>query len=196
MKKGILLLLLASSVSVNAQKLKDLLYSGKLKNDSGTVVRKSDDLSTKIDTVKKKPAEPEKIKLTAAVKDSSAQQPTAQPGSVTFTPAEAKDNNTVTKDNTKIWKTYMDSMLITFKDEVLTSKKIKNGTYYVLVDYEIGPDGHVTINNIYPSPENSYLQQQVKERLMLTAPQLNPVLNSTGQPRKVVRKYNFTLTKM
>jgi hypothetical protein len=195
MKRGILLLLVVSSVTANAQKLKDLLYSGKLKNDSGTVVRKTDDLSTKIDTAKKKPAEPEKIKLTAVVKDSSARQLTAQPDSAAVVSTGVKDNNTVTKDNNKIWKVYMDSMQITFKDEVLTSKKIKSGTYYVLVDYEIGPDGHVTINNVYPSPENSYLQQQVKERLMLTAPQLNPVLNSTGQPRKVVRKYNFTLTK-
>ena len=86
-------------------------------------------------------------------------------------------------------------MAITFKDEVLTSKKIKDGTYSILVDYEIGPDGQVTIKEVYPSPDNSTLAKEIKERLILTAPNLNPVMGSTGKPRKVVKKYNFTLTK-
>ncbi len=66
----------------------------------------------------------------------------------------------------------------------------------MLVDYEIGVDGQVSINNVFPSPENSFLQQKVKERLTLTAPLMNPVLASNGKPRKVIKKYNFTLSKM
>ena len=89
----------------------------------------------------------------------------------------------------------MDSVISTLKTEVLTSKKIKRGIYYVWVDYEIGIDGQVTINNVYPSPENSFLAQQVKERLTLTAPPMNPVLASNGKPRKVIKKYNFTLSR-
>jgi len=55
MKAVILLVILFVSVSANSQtKLKDLLYGGKLKMDSGTVIRKDDDLSTKIDTSTKK----------------------------------------------------------------------------------------------------------------------------------------------
>src|SRR5579885_1837604 len=44
-------------ISANAQekpKLKDLLYSGKLKKDSSGVIRSTDDLSSKIDTTTKK----------------------------------------------------------------------------------------------------------------------------------------------
>ena len=77
----------------------------------------------------------------------------------------------------------------------MPDKKIKNGTYFVLVDYEIGIDGQVAINNVTPSPDNSFLRDQIKERLNLTAPRMNPVL-SNGKPRKVVRKFNFTLNKM
>ncbi|MFI5133783.1 MAG: hypothetical protein ACHQEB_05575, partial [Chitinophagales bacterium] len=79
---------------------------------------------------------------------------------------------------------------------VLPSRKIKKGDYYIMVDYEIGPDGQVTINNVYPSPENSFLAQQVKDRLTLTAPHMNPALSSNGKPHKVVKRYNFTLSKM
>jgi hypothetical protein len=83
------------------------------------------------------------------------------------------------------------------KAEVLPNKKIKNGAYYVMLEYEIGPDGQVTINSVATSPENSFLQQQVKDRLTLTAPQMNPpAASTTGKPRNAVKKYNFTVTKM
>ena len=203
MKKGFLFLLLSYTVTANAQSLKDLLYSGKLKSDTGTLVKKTDDLSTKIDTIKKKPVEPEKAKLVPVTKDPSSKDvavqtdslATAEVTEVKDIAVEVKDNNAITKDNNKLWKEYMDSMAITFKDEVLSSKKIKDGTYTILVDYEIGPDGQVTIKEVYPSPDNSTLAKEIKQRLILTAPNLNPVMGTNGKPRKAVKKYNFTLTK-
>ena len=70
MKAVILLAILFASVSANSQtKLKDLLYGGKLKMDSGSVIRKDDDLSTRIDTSTKKPVEQPKVAVVdAAVK--------------------------------------------------------------------------------------------------------------------------------
>src|SRR5438309_2579036 len=63
MKKGIVFFLfLAVTFGARAQSLKDLLYSGKLKMDSNSVVRKTDDLSTKIDT-SHKVAQVEQTKL-------------------------------------------------------------------------------------------------------------------------------------
>ena len=52
MKKGFLFLIIISVITstAEAQSLKDLLYSGKLKKDSNTVIRKGDDLSSRIDT--------------------------------------------------------------------------------------------------------------------------------------------------
>ena len=188
MKNGILLAILISSFTVNAQSLKDALYSGKLKTDTGTVIRKGDDLSSKIDTSRKKPVDQEKRKLSAISGDSSIAgliSPTDSLAAVTAGP----------KDNNKIWKEYIDSLTSTLKAEVFPSKKIKEGTYYVLVEYEIGPDGQITINNISSTPESSFLQQQIKERLTLTAPQMNPLMSNNGKPRKIVKKYTLILSK-
>ena len=200
--------MLASSVAANAQSLKDALYGGKLKNDSGTVVRKGDDLSTKIDTTtKKKTVDPEKTKITTtASKDSSAgivmdkNEAVASPAAATTGNNTAPVNTTTTvaapRDNNKIWKEYIDSLSSTLKTEALPNKKIKSGTYYLLIEYDIETDGQVSINNVSCSPENSFLQQTVKERLTLTAPQLSPVLSGYGKPRKASKKYNLTLSKM
>jgi hypothetical protein len=207
MKKAFFLLILVSSVTANAQSLKDLLYSGKLKTDSGTTIRKGDDLTSKIDTSKKKPVEPEKAKITTAAhatSDSSRKGLTTQtdsaanPGVVVPNDNNAvpKDSTNAPKDNNKIWKEYIDSLTSTLKTEALPSKKIKSGTYYLFVEYEIGVDGQTSINTVSCSPENSFLQQQVKERLTLTSPKMNPVLSGFGKPRKAVKKYTFTLSKM
>jgi hypothetical protein len=102
----------------------------------------------------------------------------------------------VAKDNNKLWKEFMDASIVTLKEEVMTSKKLKKGDYYIMVDYAIETDGQVTINNVYPSPENKFLEEQVKERLSIVAPKLNPVLASNGKPRKVNKRHNFTLTKL
>ena len=195
MKKGILFLLIVTSVTANAQSLKDALYGGKLKSDTGSVIRKTDDLSKKIDTSIKKPTDVVKTKMTTAVKDSSIKGITVQKDSDTDSVAEGKDTKVELKYNNVILKEYMDSIISTFRAEVLPDKKIKNGTYFVLVDYEIGIDGQVSVNKVTPSPENSFLRDQIKERFDLTAPKMNPVL-SNGKPRKVVRKFNFTLNKM
>ena len=195
MKKSILIVILVSSVIANAQSLKDLLYSGKLKTDTGTVIRKGDDLTSKIDTSKKKPVDTVKTKMTIVARDSSMPGLITQTDSAAIPGASPKDNTVAPKDNNKIWKEYIDSLTSTLKTEVLPSKKIKNGSYYLLIEYEIGPDGQITTNNVSCSPENSFLQQTVKERLTLTAPQMNPLL-SNGKPRKVTKKYTLTLSKM
>jgi len=206
MKKGILFLLLAGLFTTNAdgQSLKDLLYSGKLKKDSNTVIRKGDDLSSKIDTSTKKPVEQETVKATAGSVDSakksvsktdSANVGTDTEDASVTTESNIKDNHTPAKNNNTVFKEYMDSLSSTLKTDVLPSKKIKSDTYYLYVDYEIGTDGQVNVTNVVSSPENSFLQDQVKQRLVLDAPKLDPVLDSTNKPRKVKRKYNFNITK-
>jgi hypothetical protein len=192
-------------VSANGQKLIDALYSGKLKMDTGTVIRKGDDLSSKIDTSTKKPVEQEKAKLTPLVRDSSmvvsGTSGDSMAVAINLIPADAaitaaKDSNAVaTKDNNVVWKQYIDEFTGTLRTEVLPSKKIKSGTYSVLIEYEIGLDGQVTVNSVSSSPESSFLDQQVKERLTLTSPQLSPLLNSYGKPRKAAKKQILTLSK-
>ena len=223
MKKGILFLLLASSVFAKGQSLKDALFGGKLKNQPGTVIRKGDDLSTKIDTARKiSTDDAEKTKTVALTSDSSTKQPLVQAETPAIAPLDKKDNNpvsanlpesnaasgvtnsskesipatpAVTKNNNVLWKEYIDSITANLKSDVLSSKKIKRGTYYATVSYVIGIDGQVTVNDVSVSPENAFLQQQLKDRLALDVPRLNPVLSDSGTPRKVTKRYNFTVTK-
>ncbi len=215
MKKGILFLLLIGSIFAEAQTLKEALYGGKLKNAPGSVIRKGDDLTTKMDTVRKISTNDSGTKkATIVTADSLTKRGIIPIDSAFFSDVENKDNisgttntaapntvnasreNTVAlKDNNVAWKQYIDSVTSILKIEVLPTKKIKNGTYYVTVSYAIGTDGQVAINNVLLTPENSFLQQQIKDRLALDAPRLNPVLTSSGAPRKTSKNYNFTLSK-
>lgn len=215
-KTGLLTFLLAGAFAAGAQQkqsLKDLLYSGKLKSDSGSVVRNTDDLSTKIDTATRKPAaEPAVAKQTTATKETtvavvpqtdSVFTGTATTAEQTATTADATETAAATttegaapaKSNTKVWKEYTESLLTALKSEVLSNKKIKKETYYVIVEYELGTDGAVTVGNVTSSPENALLQSEIKTRLDNTPPQLSPVLDSTGKARKLKRKHSFTVVK-
>jgi hypothetical protein len=241
MKKGILLLLLISSLFADAQSLKDALYGGKLKNQPGTVVRKGDDLakleaekreaeqkvidSLRADSVTKalavlaadsaRLADSGTVVTTAVPTDSAmsaglaGNKPVASnsvsQNSATAAPSETaeKPNEGAApaekavdpKDNNALLKAYMEGIITTLKSEVLSSKKVKDGSYYVLVSYAIETDGQLNITDVFVSPENDFMQKQIKERLALETPKLNPVLSSSGKARKVNKKYNFTLVK-
>jgi hypothetical protein len=215
MKKGILFLLLISSAFAHAQSLKEALYSGKLKNQPGTVIRKGEDLSSKMDTASKAPTDSALVKTPVFTVDSSAKGITTPAGSTLATGTDKndsiagltdtaaagetvnapKENTAAPKDNNAVWKDYMNTLTATLKTEVLPSKKVKRETYYIMVSYAIGTDGEVAINDVLVTPENAFLQQQIKERLTLGTPRLTPVVSSSGTPRKTNKRYNFTLTK-
>jgi hypothetical protein len=214
MKKAMLLLLLISSVFANAQTLKEALYGGKLKNKAGTVIRKGDDLAAQMDTASNTATNDTGTTRSVAVTaDTSEKTVAIQADSVVVVTTEIKDttagsSDTLTagttstpdavsapKSNNALLKTYMDSIATALKTEALASKKVKRGSYYVLVSYTIEIDGQVSFSDVFISPENAYLQQQIKDRLAVDALHLSPVLNSTGAPRKVTKKYNFTLSK-
>ena len=253
MKKGIVFfVLLAVASAGRAQTLKDLLYSGKLKMDSNTVIRKTDDLSTKIDTTRKLAPvadqtktvvdQPKPIADTKSVTDASKQpqvntqkvNPSTAPAVVaptvvakdkvktdapvsnvttTDSSSVASDKTVVVADtvavventpakpaaaprtNTKIWRDYTDSLTKDLKAGVLSSKKIKKGTYFIMVDYELGTDGIVSITNVTSEPGNDMLQAQVKEALESKPLQLAPYIDSSNAPKKVKRRYSFNITK-
>lgn len=92
MKKSILFLLLAVSGMAQAQSLKDLLYSGKLKSMPGVVIRKGDDLSKFIDTSAKAPAPAVAVAPTAPGVPATAASP-ATASANTARPAAAANNN-------------------------------------------------------------------------------------------------------
>jgi len=229
MKKSLLLLVTLGSIaaaSAQTPSLRDALYGGKLKLDTNSVVRKGDDLSTKIDTSTRKP---ELVKANPAA-DSAFKpmtldgagrlvinSPALSGSTVSTTPASSSDGSGIatatpaadgsaadpataapvdaTKDNNRVWKTFIDSLTSGLRSEVMTSKKIKSGTYSVLVEYEIGLEGEITVNSITSAPENSFLTQQVRDRIDMSAPKLTPLLSQYGKPRKAVKRQTLVLTK-
>lgn len=208
MKKGLLLLLLmAGAFTIQAQSLKDLLYGGKLKSDSNSVVRKTDDLKAKMDTGQKKRVVVDTVKAIAAAPADSVKRVSSQADTLATALNTVADSALATapvavaapaapvKTNTKIWKEYTDSLVVTMKPEIDNAKKIKKDTYHVLVSYEIDTAGVVNITNVGITPENAMLQTQLKQYMEVTPPKLNPVLDSAQQPRKVKRSGSFTITK-
>lgn len=209
MKIAVLFLLIFTSAIANGQSLKDALFSGKLKTDTGTVVRKTDDLSTKIDSNRK--VQPAVVQTAAVKKDSAGNvvkaqaQPavkTSEASTVVATDdasATTTETNTeataAPQDNTDVWSTFMDAFQKTLKEEVLPLKKIKSDKYYVSLFYAIEKDGTVSVTDVLVSPESKELQDQIRRRLTLDTPQLEPVTSSTGAARRVTKKYNFTITK-
>lgn len=197
MKTTILFMLLLLVGSVNAQSLKEALYGGKLRADTGTVIKKGDSLKMKEEVPKpvnpvtvadslRRPSNLDSTQTQVAHVDSTAVLPTVPPPPPPPNP---------TRDNNKAWKAFVDEYTGILNAEVLTNKKLKRGTYTVLIDYTIGLDGAVTTTNIFCTPENSWLVEQVKEKMMANAPQLTPVLQSNGKPRKVNKKQMLTFVK-
>ena len=213
MKTYLVFALLFVAGTADAQSsLKDLLYSGKLKNDNKSVVRNTDDLTTKIDTSTRRP-EPvvEAPAATALVVrgDSIVAVQPATPVTATSVPATTDAATSVTgeapapvaaaptgtKSNTRLWKDYTDSLGNVLKAEVFTNKKIKEGTYTLTVDYELGVDGVVNVTNVVSTPGNAILQAAVKDRMENDPLRLAPNLDSSGKPKAIKRRQNFTVTK-
>jgi hypothetical protein len=207
----LIIVLLGSAFLVQAQEkqsLKDLLFSGKLKKDSTGVIRSTDDLSKKIDTSTKKETQPVNANMPAPNVQQDQNAVVSKTAVAASIAATGMDTTTVKTDsaaivaapapaktNTKLWKEYTDSLVKTLQDEALKSKQIKKNIYYIMVDYEIETDGQVTITNVTSTPENSFLQAQVKQIMDSTPLRLNPVTDSNNQARKVKRKQQFTITK-
>jgi hypothetical protein len=213
MKAIVLFTVILLAGSAQSQSLLDAIYSGKLKADTGAVLRKGDSLKIKenmaqkvvADSIKKDSIASAKAAVierqNSIVSNSDAATTGTNTSIVSNTGADASSadavpaEKTIPKDNNKIWKAFIDSLSNTIKSEVLSSGKIKKGAYSVLINYEIKPDGQIGINSVASEPQSSFLDEQIKMRLTLDAPQLNPVLGTNGQPRTVARKQMLTFVK-
>lgn len=194
MKTIIIIALALAPGLLNAQSLKDALYGGKLKADTGTLIKKGDSLRFRTDTVVAKSPTIETVqKPDSVLSMGGVDTKVSIPAGETPTVAPPVVNPTI--DNNKIWKSFVEEYTQVIKAEVMPSKKIKPGTYSVLIEYEIGLDGYVTTNSISVSPQSSHLADQVKQRMMFNAPQLSPLLTSNGKPRISLKKQMLTFVK-
>lgn len=213
MKALVLFTTLLLAISAKSQSLKEALYSGKLKADTGAVIRKGDSLKIQenmaqkviedsvkkaiADSLKKETIAVQKEKAIAAGKDTAGivndVTPINEGVAVTAIPAETAA--ALPKDNNKIWKGYIDSLSNTIKSEVLSSGKIKKGAYFVLIEYKINPDGQISVTSVTTDPQNSFLEQNIKDRLTLDGPRLNPVIDANGRARTVNKKQTLNFVK-
>ena len=209
MKAIVLFSLVMLAISAKSQSLKEALYGGKLKADTGAVIRKGDSLkiqenmAQKIveDSIKKSTADSVRKEAIAAQKEkaiAAGEDTTGVTDAVLNPPSSTEPlapENALPKDNNKIWKAYIDSLSITIKSEVLSSGKIKKGNYFVLIDYKINPDGQISVTSVTTDPQNSYLEQNIKDRLTLDSPRLNPVIDANGRARTVNKKQTLNFVK-
>jgi hypothetical protein len=208
MKAIVLFTFIFLAFSASSQSLKDALYSGRLKADTGAVIRKGDSLKIQENMAQKIAADSAEIVqkmiadsirkealATAKQNAIAAGEDTAAFLSTDTEAATAAAEKAIPADNNKIWKSFIDSVTTVVKSEVVTSDKLKKGAYSVLIEYDIKPDGVIDINSVKSDPQNSFLEGQIKVRLTLDAPQLNPVIGANGKPRTVARKQLLSFVK-
>jgi len=165
--------------SVIAQSLKDSLFGGKLKADTGkTLVSK--------DTSKYVERKNENI--------------SSQPGENKIVEISKPDNsmpdslNKLYYAKQKVWKRFIEINTTIISQQADDSRKVKKGKYLMEVEYEIGLNGRITTTGITCSPPNEFLIQQVTE-LMKRTPVLAPPVYSDGKPGKLSAKQPITITK-
>lgn len=178
MRVLLLLTLFFSGSCGFAQSLKDSLFSGKLKVDSALLARSKVNVQkTGIDSLRKSQPDSGRVKSDSSIKQGNPEKP-----AINY------------QDNNKIWKKYIDQYTAIINTEVLPSRKIKRGTYSVMIEYEIGTDGVVTTKNVTCTPSNEYLVQQIKEKMIPSAPRLAPLIRD-GIPRKSLKRQVIVFDK-
>lgn len=162
-----------------AQSLRDSLFSGKLKADTGkTIVSK--------DTGKYVPPKVYNIpaKTTDAKKGEIIKPDESMPDSL----------NKSFYAKQKTWKRFIDINTTIISQQADDTKKVKKGEYSIEIEYEIGLNGKIKTTGITCNPANEFLTEQVTE-LMKRAPTLSPPIYSDGKPRTLNAKQAITIIK-
>ncbi len=189
MKTYFLVSLMLITSSVMAQRLRDSLFGGKLRADTGkTFVSK--------DTGKY--VAPKVYDAGAATSTTNANAPstTGSKKDVIVKPDESMPDslNKTFYQKQKLWKRFIDVNTPIIAQQADDTRKVKKGEYIVDIEYEIGLNGRVTTTGVTCTPPNDFLVEQVTE-LMKRTPVLSPPIYSDGKPRKLGAKQSITIVK-
>jgi hypothetical protein len=183
--KILFLILFSFFVSqVMGQRLRDSLYGGKIKADTGkTLVSKdtSKYVVLKNETVSSQPGD----------------KKTTSPNTVEIAKLDASMPDSLNKlyyARQKQWKRFIETNVPLITQQANDSRKVRKGTYEIEIEYEIGLNGRVTTKGITCSPPNEFLTEQVTE-LMKRPPVLAPPVYSDGKPRALPAKQTITIVK-
>jgi len=171
-------ILLFFTSSVMAQSLRDSLFGGKLKADTGKTFVSKDTgkyVPPKIynATVQNETKKNEVNKLDESMPDSL---------------------NKTFYAKQKTWKRFIDVNTTIISQQAADTKKVKKGEYSIEIEYEIGLNGKVITTGITCNPPNEFLMEQFTE-LMKRPPILAAPIYSDGKPRTLSAKQSVTIKK-
>ena len=188
MKTYFLVSLMFITSSVMAQRLRDSLFGGKLKADTGKTFVSKDTgkyVAPKVyDAGTSSSATTTTTPSTNLTKAVIAKPDASMPDSL----------NKTFYQKQKLWKRFIEVNTPIIAQQADDTRKVKKGEYTVDVEYEIGLNGRVTTTGITCTPPNEFLTEQVTE-LMKRAPVLSPPVYSDGQPHKLNAKQTITIVK-
>lgn len=184
MKISFLILFSFFVSQVMGQRLRDSLYGGKIKADTGKTLVSKDTSKYVVlqnETVSSQPGEKQKAATNTA-------------GNVKLDESMPDSLNKLFYSKQKQWKRFIETNSQIISQQADDNRKVKKGTYEIEVEYEIGLNGRVTTKGITCNPYNEFLIQQVTE-LMKRPPVLSPPIYSDGKPRVLPAKQTITITK-
>jgi hypothetical protein len=166
------------------QRLRDSLYGGKLRADTGKTFVSKD--TSKYVMVKNEAvsSEPGVKKKTEINKVEITRPDESMPDSL----------NKLYYSKQKLWKRFIESNVPVITQQADDSRKVRKGSYEIEIEYEIGLNGRITTKGITCSPQNEFLVAQVTE-LMKRAPVLSPPIYSDGKPRTMNATQPLTIVK-
>lgn len=165
MKSLLFISLSLIALSTGAQSLRDSLYGGKMKADSGKTIVSTDTGRYKAD----------KIVLLSG--------PDSKPGDAVKPVESMPDSlNSTYYAKQRLWKRFIDGQTNIITQEANDNRKVKKGEYTVEIDYEIGLNGKIATNSITVTPQNDFLQERFTE-MMKRPPTLAAPVYSDGKPR-------------
>ena len=178
MKTYFLIISLFLTYSAMTQSLRDSLFSGKLKADTGKVV-------VSRDTGKYVPSKVYNIPAQGETKKSEIIKPDeSMPDSL--------NKNFYAKQRT--WKRFIEINTGIISQQANDTRKVKKGEYSIEIEYEIGLNGRITTMSISCNPPNEFLTEQVTE-LMKRPPILSAPVYGDGKPRTLNAKQAITIIK-
>jgi len=180
----LILFALSFSHAISQQRLRDSLYGGRLKADTGKTFVSKD--TTKYVVLKNETV--------------SSQTDENKKGSTNTTGINKPDEsmpdslNRLFYSKQKLWKRFIETNTQIISQQADDTRKVKKGTYEIEVEYEIGLNGKLTTKGITCNPPNEFLIEQITE-LMKRPPVLSPPIYSDGKPRVLPAKQTITIVK-
>lgn len=197
MKVSFLFVFVFFASAAMGQSLRDSLFGGKMKVDSGKTFVSKDTgryVAPKEVIMPKAGEKPAEV-VNRPVDGSKPVAPGKQKEEFIKPDESMPDSlNKLYYSKQRTWKRWIESNTTIISQQADETRKVKKGVYSIEIEYEINLKGRVSMTNISCLPYNEFLIAQFTE-LMKRPPVLAPPIYSDGQPRTMNAKQPVTVTK-